>query len=123
MYSQGQRPGSVDRGEDATGGAIECDACSLRGCALTQSREPSCVTRHGTGFDSFCSATVYASDRCFASVNSLHDRIEKACRVCPRSPVAAPRIAVRANARSLPACSLGILSPAASRSYCEVLDC
>src|SRR5439155_13063391 len=40
MYSHGRKPGSVDRGEEATGGAIEGEPSVLPGCALTQSREP-----------------------------------------------------------------------------------
>src|SRR3954468_19001816 len=44
-----QRPGSVDRGEEATGGAVEDEASVLPGCALTESRQSLHVAPDRTG--------------------------------------------------------------------------
>src|SRR5262249_24223947 len=40
-------PGSVDRGDEATGGSIECEAAVLPRGALTQSRQPLHVSPDG----------------------------------------------------------------------------
>src|SRR3990170_7223710 len=42
-------PGSVDRGEEATGGAIEDEAAVLPGCALAETCQPLHVAPDGAG--------------------------------------------------------------------------
>src|SRR6185295_2047615 len=49
MYPHGEEPGSVDRGQEATGGAVENEAAILPGCALTKTRQPLHVAPNGTG--------------------------------------------------------------------------
>jgi hypothetical protein len=47
MCPRGKGPGSVDRGQEATGGAIEGEASILPGRALTESGQPLHVTPGG----------------------------------------------------------------------------
>src|SRR5438309_215136 len=49
MCPRGERPGSVDRGQEATGGAVEGEASILPGRALTESRQPLHVAPDGAG--------------------------------------------------------------------------
>src|SRR5438874_13719361 len=49
MCPRGEGPGSVDRGQEATGGAVEGEASILPGRALTESRQPLHVAPDGAG--------------------------------------------------------------------------
>src|SRR5437879_11606973 len=49
MCPRGERPGSVDRGQEATGGAVEGEASILPRRALTESRQPLHVAPDGAG--------------------------------------------------------------------------
>lgn len=49
MCPHGERPGSVDRGQEAAGGAIESEASVLPGRALAETRQPLHVAPDGTG--------------------------------------------------------------------------
>ena len=49
LRPNGERPGLVDRGQEAAGRAIESESAILPGCALAQTREPLHVAPDRTG--------------------------------------------------------------------------
>ena len=62
--------GLVDRGQEATGSAIEREPAVLPGCALTQSREPLHIAPDRTGIRLERFRQVYASAACFCDSSS-----------------------------------------------------
>ena len=73
----GREPGSVDRGEEATGGAIEGESSVLPGRALTHSREPLHVAPDGARIRLvLLSHCVRLGGLLLRDVDSLHDRID-----------------------------------------------
>ena len=77
MYSHGRKPGSVDHGEEATGGAIEGEASVLPGRVLTQSRESLHVAPDRSGIRLvLLGQCVRLSGLLLRQIQSRRDRIE-----------------------------------------------
>ena len=77
MYPRGEGPGSVDRGQEATGGAVESEASILPGRALTQTRQPLHVAPEGAGVRLvLLRQRVRLGGVLLRQVESLHDRLE-----------------------------------------------
>ena len=72
-----RRPGSVDRGEEATGGAVEGEPSVLPGRALTESRQPLHVAPDGSGIRLVLfRQRVRLGGLLLRQIESLHDRVE-----------------------------------------------
>ena len=72
-----QAPGSVNRGEEATGGAIEREASVLPGCALTETCQPLHVTPDRTGIRLvLLRQRVRLGGLLLRQIESLHGRVE-----------------------------------------------
>ena len=77
MYPRGEGPGSVDRGQEATGGPVESEASILPGRALTQTREPLHVAPEGPGVRLvLLRQRVRLGGLLLRQIESLHSRVE-----------------------------------------------
>ena len=77
MYPRGEGPGSVDRGQEATGGAVESEASILPGRALTETRQPLHVAPDGTGVRLvLLRQRVRLGGLLLRQIESLHSRVE-----------------------------------------------
>src|ERR1700736_3947116 len=77
MSPHGRVPGSVDRGEEATGSAIEAEPSVLPGCALTESGQSLHVAPHRTGIRLvLLRECVRLSGLLLRQIQSLHGRVD-----------------------------------------------
>ena len=77
MYPRGEGPGSLDRGQEATGGTVKSEASILPGRALTESRQSLHVTPDRTRIHlvRFCHR-VRLRGLLLRQIQPLHDGVE-----------------------------------------------